>query len=81
MTFKVDARNAGTGVNGTQELELFAQLRGLPRFKEWLDQEEAAAFAILRVNPNPQHLHQAQGVAQMVDRMKKMLVGAHIATR
>lgn len=60
-----------------QEQELFAQLRGLPRFADWLDAVEAEAVAVLKVNHELVVLNQAQGKAQLVDRMRKMLVSAH----
>ena len=59
------------------ELELFAQLRGLPRFAEWLGAQEAQAVTVLKSNLDLAAIHQAQGKAQLIDRMKNMLAGAN----
>lgn len=62
----------------TQELELIAQVfANNPRFKDWLEVEEKAAVAILKSNRNPISIHQAQGVMQLIDRLKSLLVSAH----
>lgn len=64
-------------MTSAQELELAAQLRNLPRFVDWLSDQETATMAVLKVNLDPVVLHQAQGKAQFIDRMKNMLVSAH----
>lgn len=59
-----------------QEIELFAQLRGLPRFVQWLDDEESKVVRLLKLNHEPARLCQAQGQAHLLDRMRDLLTAA-----
>lgn len=61
----------------SQEMELGAQLRGLPRFAEWLAAWEAKEVEVLKRSLDMAAVHQAQGRAQFIDRIKNILVSAH----
>lgn len=60
----------------SNDLELFAWLRGNPRFVAWLDVQERAALAVLKQNPADAALYRAQGEYRLIDRMRDGLAAA-----
>ena len=61
----------------SQEMELGGQLRGLPRFAEWLAEWEAREVVILKCSQDMAAIHQSQGRAQFIDRIKNMLASSN----
>lgn len=52
------------------EKQLFEQLGRNPYWLGWLAKLEQSQIKVLKVNPNPVQLAQAQGQAQLIDAMK-----------
>lgn len=60
-----------------QEVALFAQINANnPRFMDWLDVEMASVVKYLTKARDPVTVHQAQGAAQFIEKLKDLLVAA-----
>lgn len=54
------------------KVELFRVLAGIPRFRDWVTEEEAASYKYLR-NADGLSLHRAQGRLQLLDEIRALM--------
>ena len=56
-----------------EELRLFAQLAGNPKFQTWLEQERETTIKYLAQGPDNNALRRAQGRYALIEKMTELL--------
>lgn len=59
-----------------EEKNLFEALAHNRVFQGWLTKQEEQTLKVLKVNPNPPVLYQAQGAAQFIDTIRAVCSAA-----